>query len=71
MSLSGMSLLTKRSEMDIGVAEPSAGGFLAKKGMSINNFPSWLWSKMVYIKRRGLWAQNPLVLMPDTSLMFS
>lgn len=67
MSLSGLSLLTKRSEVDVQVAEPSAGGFLAKRSKSRNNFPSWLWSKMVYIKRSGSWAQTPLVLMLDTS----
>ena len=67
MFLSRMSLLTKRSEMDVGVAKPSTGGFLAEKSMSINNFPSWLWSKMVYIKQRGLWAQTSLGLMLDTS----
>lgn len=48
--------------MDVGVAEPSAGGFLARKSTSINNFPSWLWSKMVSVNRRGSWAQTPLVL---------
>ena len=51
MSLRGKSLLT---EMDTGVAEASAGGFLAQKRISLNNFPSWSWSKMVYIKPRRL-----------------
>lgn len=77
MSLSGMSLLTKRSEMDAGVAEHSVREFLAERCMSVNNFPavnnfpSWLRSKMMYIKQRALCAQASWFLMLDTSLMFS